>query len=117
MTELQRVLPSVTACSFTPREKKRTSSFGGKSQSPQGTCARLGTASSIWLLCMGFLPEALSSLYEVAEIQQQGHGAATGNPRQAVEDSNIRYQINFTVTQINKTVQVTHNYQAQAKSG
>lgn len=116
MTQLQCVLPSVTACSFTPR-KKKTSLFGGKSQSPRGTRARLGTASSIRLLCVGFLPEALSSLCKAAEIRGNkgmetcGSDTAVGNPKQAVEDSKIRYQINFKVTQISKTVQATHNYQ------
>jgi len=116
MTQLQCVLPSVTACSFTPR-KKKTSLFGGKSQSPRGTRARLGTASSIWFLCVGFLPEALSSLCKAAEIRGNkgmetcGSDTAVGNPKQAVEDSKIRYQINFKVTQISKTVQATHNYQ------
>lgn len=40
-----------------------------------------------------------------------GSDTATGNPKQTVEDFKIRYQINCTVTQINKTVQARHNYQ------
>lgn len=64
-----RVFPSLSACSFTPREKQTFSTFGGKGQAPWGTSARFDVAGSIQSLSVGFLPEALSSLCKEAEIQ------------------------------------------------